>query len=289
VFSTGILVLAFMTALILIAFGGVTDRLIPLFAIGAFLAFTLSQFGMVAHWNKNKAKHASFSRAVNLAGGISTAIALVIIAVAKFAEGAWISVLFIPALVFMFSRISKYYAYVRRVTATDEPLQIADRKAPVVVVPMRDWNTISTTGLEYAMRLSDEVYCVHVMADEETSLRLEARWHGLVEIPCEKAGIKPPKLMVVSSPFRGLQAPLFRFIDSMRQQFPDRPISVIVPELQEARWYQYLLHNQRAAALKAMLLFYGHSQVNVINVPWYLEQAPYPWKAGASKIPPTVQ
>lgn len=282
VFSTGILVLAFMTAVILIIFGGVTDRLIPLFAIGAFLAFTLSQFGMVQHWNKNKATHANFSRSVNLLGGISTSIALIIIAVAKFTEGAWISILFIPALVFMFSRISKYYEYVRKVTATDEPLQPTDRTPPVVVVPMRDWTTITTAGLSYAMRLSDDVLCVHVMADEETSLRLEARWHNLVEVPCEKEGVKPPRLMVVSSPYRGLQAPLFRFIDNVRKEYPDRPISVIVPELQEAKWYQYLLHNQRAAALKAALLFYGHSQVNVINVPWYLGQVKYPWKAVAS-------
>jgi amino acid transporter len=272
VFSTGIVVLAVMTAVILVIFGGITDRLIPLFAVGAFLAFTLSQFGMVAHWTKHPSPHSGFSKAVNLLGGISTSIALAIIVVAKFAEGAWISILFIPGMVFMFTRIKRYYIRVSKAIATDTPLNLAEIAPPVVVVPMREWTTITAAGLRYAMRISDDVYCAHVMADEEISLKLETRWPHLVEDPCKEEGRKAPKLMILSSPFRSLQMPLFRFIDDLRGQYPNRPISVIVPELQEAKWYQYLLHNQRATALKAGLLFYGHSQVNVINVPWYLDK-----------------
>ncbi len=272
VFSTGIMVLAVMTAVILVIFGGVTDRLIPLFAVGAFLAFTLSQFGMVVHWNKRPGGHSQSSQAINLIGGICTSIALLIIVVAKFTEGAWISIVFIPGLVFIFSRIHHHYDAVEKAIRTDKPLTIEDLSPPVVVVPMREWSSITEAGLQYAVRISDEVICVHVMSDEEVSLKLEADWRTLVEIPCEQAGLKPPTLFVIASPYRALQGPLFRFIDDLRAQYPDRPISVIVPELQESRWYRYLLHNQRAAALKAGLLFYGHRQVNVINVPWYLEK-----------------
>src|SRR5258707_14975269 len=147
----------------LVVFGGVTDRLIPLYAVGAFLAFTLSQFGMVVHWRKKRGPHWLKSALVNGLGGFFTGVTVVVVLVAKFAEGAGITVIFIPLLIFFFRRVHRHYHMVSVATSCPAPAVPANEVArPIVVVPVEHWSQISKQALEYASRLSPEIIAVHV-------------------------------------------------------------------------------------------------------------------------------
>ncbi len=143
VYSRGILVLATLSAGLLIGFGGITDNLIPLFAVGAFLAFTLSQAGMVVHWRKIGGPHALRYMIINGAGALSTALTLGIVLVSKFVDGAWVMMLLIPALLLMFVGVRRHYHKVARDVATAEPLDVSELKPPVVLVPIRGWSAIT--------------------------------------------------------------------------------------------------------------------------------------------------
>ncbi len=274
VYTTGIVVLGAVAAVLLIAFGGVTDRLIPLFAIGAFLAFTLSQAGMVIHWKRVGGPHSGSHRTVNLVGAVCTGIALVIVAAAKFVEGAWITVLLIPVLVVLFQRVNKHYSTVSTAIRLERPMRFENRLSPLVVVPIRDWNRIAEQALNFAMRISDDIIALHIQLDEEKTCQLQLDWERVVGAPCRACEMPIPKLMVVHSPYRRLLGPIIDIIREVRKVTPDRPVAIIIPELQQSRWYQVLLHNHRATAIKAGLLFLGDDRTVVINVPWYLERAP---------------
>jgi amino acid transporter len=270
VYSLGITILTVLSGLLLIAFGGVTDRLIPLFAVGAFGAFTLSQAGMVVHWRRVGGPRAGLSSLVNGVGAIATAVALAVVILAKFREGAWITLLLIAGLLVLFERIKREYAHVAEEIRCRRPLDLSHLAAPVVVVPIRQWSIITEKALLFAMQLSPEVIAVHIGADEEEASRLRRRWSDYVEAPVHQAGLAQPHLMIVPSPYRRLFNPLFHVIDQLKDTYSTRVIAVIIPELVGSHWYQYLLHNQRATALKAALLLRGDQRVVVINVPWYL-------------------
>ncbi len=276
VYSLGIAILAVLSGLLLIAFGGITDRLIPLFAIGAFGAFTLSQAGMVMHWRTHPARspqEAARNRTaliINAVGAVATGVALAVVLATKFKEGAWITLLVIPGLLLLFERTKGHYAHVAEQTRRHEPLDLSDLKPPVVVVPLRQWSTITEKALRFGLQLSPDVLAVHISATEEEADHLRQRWAGYVEEPARRAGIPPPRLVVIASPFRRLFHPLFDIIKTLEGEYPDRMIAVIIPELVGSHWYDYLLHNQRATALKAALLLRGDQRVVVVNVPWYL-------------------
>lgn len=270
VYSRGILVLAILSAALLIAFGGITDNLIPLFAIGAFLAFTLSQTGMVAHWRKDGGSHAAKSIVINGAGAICTAVTLAVVLVSKFTQGAWVMILLIPALLILFVSVRAHYRRVAREVASAAPLDVCALEPPVVLLPIRGWSEITRKALRFALKISPDVYALHVADDEKTMTDLEDTWEHRVLGPAEAAGIRPPKLIVTYSPYRKLYGPLKQIVTDLQRAHPRRDIAVIVPELVATRWYQYLLHNQTAAMIKAYLLFSGFRRVVVINVPWYL-------------------
>jgi amino acid transporter len=270
VYSAGILVLAALSAGLLIIFGGITDNLIPLFAIGAFLAFTLSQAGMVAHWWKVGGEHAKKSMAVNAAGTVCTGAALAIVLVSKFADGAWIMVLLIPALLALFVGVHAHYRTIARDLATTEPLDVTALEPPIVLLPIRGWNAITRKALRFALKISPDIYALHVADDERTMAELEDNWERLVQQPATAAGRSAPKLIVVYSPFRRLYGPLKQVVSDLQQAHPKRDLAVLVPELVRTRWYHYLLHNHTATAIKAYLLFSGFRRVVVINVPWYV-------------------
>jgi amino acid transporter len=272
VYSRGILVLATLSAGLLIGFGGITDNLIPLFAIGAFLAFTLSQAGMVAHWRKVGGPHARLSLAINAAGATCTAVTLVIVLVSKFADGAWVMILLIPALLFLFVAVKAHYRAVAHEVATAEPLDAAQLEPPLVLLPIRGWSVITRKALRFALKISPDVYALHVADDEATMAELEDTWEQRVREPATTAGVPAPRLCVIYSPYRKLYAPLKQVISDLQRAHPARDIAVIVPELVATRWYHYLLHNQTAAVIKAYLLFSGFRRVVVINVPWYLSK-----------------
>ena len=158
VYSQGILVLAVLSGGLLIAFDGITDHLIPLFAVGAFLAFTLSQAGMVEHWRRVGGEHAGKSMVINAAGAVCTAVTLVIVMVSKFAEGAWVVMLLVPLNVVMFYIVRAHYQKVGREVATDLPLNVDGLEPPVVLLPVRGWSAITRKALRFALKISTEIY-----------------------------------------------------------------------------------------------------------------------------------
>jgi amino acid transporter len=270
VYSHGILVLAALAAALLICFGGITDNLIPLFAVGAFLAFTLSQAGMVAHWRKVGGPHARRSMLINGLGAVCTAVTLGVVLVAKFSEGAWVMLLLIPALLVLFVSVRAHYREVSREVATTEPLDAKGLQPPLVLLPIRGWSAVTRKALRFALKISPDVYALHVADDGELMEQLEDTWETRVHEPAKAAGLIAPKLIVIYSPYRKLYAPLHQVVSDLQRAHPGRDLAVIVPELVPTRWYHLLLHNQTAMVIKAYLLFSGFRRVVVINVPWYL-------------------
>jgi amino acid transporter len=269
VYSQGITVLTVLAGLLLVLFGGVTDRLIPLFAVGAFLAFTLSQAGMVVHWRRAGGAVAWRRMLVNGLGATATAVTLLVVLAAKFLEGAWVALVLVPGMLVVFAAVRRHYHAVALEIAQPGPLDVGDLQAPIVVVPLSGWNRIAHKALRFAFKLASEIHVVYVRSDERPS-DLPEHWGHLVEEPTRRAGLPTPRLVVIDSPYRRTLTPLFDYVMTVRDRHPGRQIAVLIPELVESRWYHNLLHNQRAQALKAMLLFYGGQQVVVIDVPWYL-------------------
>jgi amino acid transporter len=272
VFSYGVVVLALWSALLLIAFGGVTDRLIPLFAVGAFLAFTLSQAGMVGHWRKTGGAGSRHSLWINALGVFATAITLVVVVVSKFVEGAWLTVLVIPLGVFMFSRINRHYQCVAKAVADDQPIDLSKVEAPTVVVPVQSWNKLTSRGLRFALELSTDVRALHILTQDSTICELTAVWEELAVGPARAAGKPAPKLVLRRSTYRQFFVPLISYIEQLRDDHPNRDIIVIVPDLVVRHWYEAFLHNNRGIVLKGLLRLRGGPRVVVINTPFYLTE-----------------
>jgi amino acid transporter len=270
VYSQGIFMLAVLSAILLIVFRGVTDNLIPLFAIGAFLAFTLSQAGMVWHWRRRGGRGALGSMIVNGVGAIATGMTLVVVLVAKFTAGAWVSVLLIAGVMTVMLRVRRHYDQVAQETRITTPLRIENLGPPIVIVPIHEWTTISERAMQFALTLSPEIYALHVGTEEETSA-LQDNWSRLIANPVARAGGTPPSLVTLPSPYRLILAPILEYVLKKEEQNPGRQIAVIVPELVERHWYHFPLHNQRAELLKAFLLLKGSPNIVLINVPWYIK------------------
>jgi amino acid transporter len=270
VYSYGIMTLAVLTALLLILFEGVTDRLIPLYAVGAFLAFTLSQAGMVVHWYKKRGPHWGKSAFVNGLGAFVTGITVCVVLVAKFAEGAWITLLFIPLLVMTFGFVRRHYHYVRLRTLCKEPVVPTNQEPPpIAIVPIERWSRISKQGIEFATRLTSEIIVVHVEPGEHSEL-LRAAWERYVESAFREAGRPAPELLMLPSPYRFIIVPIVQYILQLSEQHPQRRIVVVIPELVEGRWYEYFLHNQRGRLLEWMLLVRGNERIFTVSAPYYL-------------------
>jgi amino acid transporter len=270
VYSQGIFVLAALSAILLVLFHGLTDNLIPLYAIGAFLAFTLSQAGMVGHWRRTRGPGAGRSMIINGLGAVATGVTLLVVLVAKFTSGAWISALLIAGMMATMLWVRRHYGNVAKETQTSAPLQITSFGPPIVIVPIASWSMISQRAMQFALSLSREVHAVHVGTEEETDT-LQKDWDRLVERPVKQAGGAPPTLVTLTSPYRLIIKPIIDYVLDMETQNPGRQIAVIVPELVERHWYHYLLHNQRAELLKAFLLLKGSPNIVLINVPWYIK------------------
>jgi amino acid transporter len=271
VFSQGIYVLAILAATLLTMFGGITDRLIPLYAVGAFLAFTLSQTGMVSHWRKSSDPRARHYMLVNGIGAIATGLTVAVVLVAKFVEGAWITVLLIPALITVMVAINRHLRSVGKEVLETAPLPTGAICEPLVVVPIDRWNKTTVRALRFALSLSKEIKAVHVLFDEKQD-ELAELWPGLVEQPARAAGLPVPELVKVASPFRYVITPIVDYVLDLSAKNPDREIAVIVPEMIEHKWYHYFLHNQRAQGLKALLLLKGNERITTMSIPWYLKE-----------------
>jgi amino acid transporter len=270
VYSSGIIVLAILAAALLVVFQGVTDRLIPLFAIGAFLAFTMSQAGMVGHWRRTGGKGAARYMLINGLGALATGITLCVVLVAKFTSGAWVSVLLIAALLSTMMWVRRHYDQVAREICCTEPLKAFKLDPPIVVVPIQVWSKTAQRAMEFALTLSSDIRAVHVANEEETNA-LRDEWNKVVQEPVKRAGGTPPTLDSLPSPYRLILTPILDYVLKIERENPGRQIAIIVPELVEKHWYHYPLHNQRAELLKGLLLLKGSKHIVLINVPWYIE------------------
>jgi len=271
VYSEGIWLLAILSGILLLVFDGVTDRLIPLFAVGAFLAFTLSQGGMVAHWWKSHERGALASMAVNGLGATATAVTVVVVAVVKFMAGAWMVVLLVPSLVVLMLAVRRHYRRIEREIAAPGNLSLENLQEPVVIVPIIEWSSIAENALRFAMTLSREVEVLHIESEDSTN-SLKRIWPTRVEEPAREAKQAVPRLTVLNSPFRFVVQPIIDHVLEIERKNPARTIAVLLPELVERQWYQYFLHNQRARILAARLLAQGTHRIVIVNVPWYLRK-----------------
>jgi amino acid transporter len=269
VFTQGILVLAVVSGALLAVFGGVTDRLIPLFAIGAFLAFTLSQAGMVMHWKRTGGRQARQSMLVNGVGAIATGITVLVVLAAKLTEGAWITILLIPLLLVAMISVRRHFDTVNREVEAPMEFSPGEPDPPLAVLPVQRWSRVTANALRLAMNISPDVRAIHIECEE--SEEVQRQWEEHVARPAREAGRHPPQLEMVASPFRYVVTPIVEHILQLQHDHPGRTVAVVIPELVESRWYHYLLHNQRASLLKALLLVKGDRRVVVVNVPWYLK------------------
>ncbi len=289
VYTAGILFLTGGAGLLLVAFDGITDRLIPLFAVGAFLSFTMSQAGMAVHWYRTGAARDRGRLAINGVGALSTLIALAIILVAKFDEGAWLTVVVIPATLLMLRLVNRYYDNLNRqlLGPAERQLDLAAHAPPLVLLPFGRWDRVSQNALAFALRLSPDVVAFHCTDlagpdAEEAVARIEEQWRTDVAEPARAAGVVAPALVIEPSPYRSVIAPLLRHVAEQRERDPNRSVAVVVPLLIEARWWERLMHTHRERRLRLALLRHGGPGLAVVGVPWQL-QPPEPERAVAEE------
>ena len=281
VYDAGVVFLALGAGALLTVFGGITDRLIPLFAVGAFLSFTLSQAGMAQHWRQAAGGHVDRARlGINGLGACATAAALLIILVAKFVEGAWLTLVIIPLTLLLLVGVRRYYAGLEhQILEGSNRCLPADRPAtPLVLIPLERWDSLARRAVRTAMALSPDVLALHLTdlegpdeAEHETRLRQE--WASLVERPARDAGLPPPRLCIESSPYRSVLAPMLRAVSAERERCPGRPVIVLLAELVGGRWWEALLHTHRTQRLRRQLLRHGGPDIAVATLPWQLEPA----------------
>ncbi|HEX6726665.1 MAG TPA: APC family permease [Nitrospira sp.] len=260
VFSNGIIILGFLACLLLVVFEGDTHALIPLYAIGVFVSFTLSQAGMVKRWLVKKGPHWQTKLIVNGVGALTTGIATIIIATTKFMQGAWIVFLLVAILLLMFQGIRSHYKAVKEQIALDRrgerpPLP----RRNIVIIPISGLNRAVVRALDYARSRPGEIRAVYVDLDPEESAKVKiqwAQWGGGVN------------LIALSSPYRSVLGSLLDYVEEVLEKDPNTWVTVVIPEILPARWWQNILHNQRALMLKAALLF--KDRVILTDVPYHL-------------------
>ena len=296
VYSVGIVFLASGAGLLLIAFRGITDRLIPLFAVGAFLAFTLSQAGMAAHWWRARQEGGAnrLRMAINAVGALATGTALGIILAAKFLTGAWLTIIVIPCTVLLLKAIHGYYERVDRqiLTGGDRRMRVAAIAPPLVLVPVERWDRVAQAAVRFALSISPDVTALHCTdlegpdsTDPDASLRSE--WARFVEGPAIEAGFSPPALILEASPYRSVLGPLLREITALRRRMPGRPVAVVLPQLVEGRWWETLLHTHRERRLRRRLMRAVGPDLALISVAWPLAP-PQPERVLAEEEPAAV-
>jgi amino acid transporter len=260
VFSNGILILAGLAMLLIVVFQGDTHGLIPLYAVGVFISFTLSQSSMVRRWLQLKEDGWWWRVWVSAVGAVVTGVVMVTIAATKFSHGAWIVVVLIPTLVGVFFVVRRHYDDV----ALQLSLEGVEQPAPIdntVLVLVGDLHRGVLRAIQYAQSLSAGAKAVYIELDPERTRRLEERWG--------RWGMGVP-LVVLNSPYRSLLGPLVEYIDRLQARDPERIVTIILPEFVPARWWQQIMHNQTALLIKGALLF--RKNVVVTDVPYLLKR-----------------
>ncbi len=260
-FTTGIIALAVLSIILLVIFNGSLDALIPLYAVGVFTSFTLSQAGMVVHWRRLREAGWRRSAVINGIGAVATAIVTVVIAATKFVEGAWLVVLLIPLLIGMFYGIHVHYKRLERARRAETPL-LPEEVVIRAIVPVADLGTPARQALAFARAMASDdahVVAVHVTDDVAAAEKLRREWEEW------EPGVQ---MIIIESPFRSLTGPLLAYIDALKESNPGDTITIVLPEYVPSSWWEHLLHNQTALRLKAALLF--HPGIVVANVPYHM-------------------
>ncbi len=260
VFSNGVIFLSVAASLLLVAFGGVTNALIPLYAVGVFTSFTLSQFGMVKHHQKVREKGYQRNVVINMTGSIATGIVLIIVAVTKFTSGAWVPLVVIPLIMLLFRGIHKHYQGVSK------SLEIPDDYKPprmnhTVIVLVGSIHRGVLPAIAYAQSLHpNRLFAVSVATDEDDHRRIEEQWaeHG-IDVPLE----------ILYSPYRELTRPVMLYVDEIDARWDNDFVTVVIPEFVVHHWWEHLLHNQSALILKGRLLF--RKGTVVTSVPYHID------------------
>jgi len=259
-FSFGIVALALVGALVLAAFSGSVTQLIPLYTIGVFLAFTLSQAGLIRRWRRLRPSGWQWRVAINGLGSAATAIVLVVVSVAKFVDGAWMTLVTLPILVLLLFTIHRHYTRAHDALVLerlDEPLP--EPRPPVVIVPVSRLDRAAAQAVAFARSISPKVKAVHIATTEDSANEFRDRWeHWAGRIPLD----------IIESPYRSLIPPLLRYIDEIGKR-DDRPVTVVLSTFVPHSWWEWLLHGQTALRLKASLLF--RPNTIVIDVPYHFE------------------
>ena len=260
VFSNGILILAGLSCFLLITFGGSTHALIPLYAIGVFTAFTLSQTGMVMHWWREHGPRWRAHAAVNAVGAMTTALVVIVIAVTKFTHGAWIVIIITPVMIMGFLTVHRHYQSLRGQLTLRGFVPPKIGRHPVVLV-VGGLHRGVVTALTYARAISPNITAITVDLDPTATARLQQQWREWApDVP----------LVVLDSPYRSVLQPVLRYVDQMEKQRDGDYMTIILPEFVPAKWWQHLLHNQTALLLKTAILF-RRGKV-AISIPYHLDQ-----------------
>ncbi|GAV21520.1 APC family permease [Carboxydothermus pertinax] len=264
VFSQGIMVLGIISSLLIIIFKGDTHALIPLYAVGVFVSFTLMQASLIKHWYKTKESGWKINIVINSIGAIATGIASIIIAATKFLGGAWIVIVVIPLMIYGFLKIKRHYTAIAdqlRVVTIPEGLWESETQSPLVIIPVASFNKVVLNAIKYARSISDEVIAVNIVFDPESKTKIEEKW--------EKFKV-PAKLVVITSAYRDVYGPVLRFINHMEHRAVEkgRFVMVVIPEFVPHKWWHFILHNQTGFKLKTLLLF--RKNVLVTSVPYHL-------------------
>jgi amino acid transporter len=271
VYTEGIWVLTAMSAILLILFNGVTDKLIPLFAVGAFLAFTLSQAGMVVHWLRSKDRGARLSMMINGLGALATGVTFLIVIVTKFTEGAWLVVIVMPGLYLLMYSIRRHYDMIAGEVAISGRLTLQTPSDILAIVPVETPNALVQKALQIAFGFSRRVQILHIK-QENKQRDFVSEWNGHVRASIKEAGLPEPELVILESPYRRVVSPILDHIWKLERENPDKTVVVLIPQLVEARWYYRFLHNQRETSLRNELLLKGENRILVVNVPWQIEK-----------------
>jgi amino acid transporter len=268
VFANGIILLASATAFLIIVFGGNTHSLVPLFAVGAFLAFTLSQSGMVLHWWRERGKHWQLKLFANGMGALATGATLVIVGISKFTQGAWITIVIIPLLVFIFIKIRNHYNQVaQQLSLRGLPPSLKPYPSSRIIIPISGVHRGMIDAVEFALSISKNVTAVYIELDPSNGERVKELWQRwFPDVP----------LVILQSPYRSIIGPLLNYLDETDRVHNDGQLATVVfPEFIPARPWQGLLHNQTSRLLKNALLYrrrnLGYQRV-IIDVPYHLKR-----------------